>query len=452
MRSSYFRGRLTLLSSEQPSISIPQILALPASLLVMSHSEASGDFDLRTKLKVSRTDIAMVIDDPFPLLYGLADHNIIPESLLKETVERGEREGVHKAVYSLLSWVLQQGGDTIQTFWKNLSKEYNQQSYPKLQALLSRIFRDRSVWGSRQRHSLVATAAAQGRARKRSGNGQQLISRNKKREAPPSAVSVLQDGCDGSEQQEEPCTAIKPEVAVTHGGQQGELLNSSTITRTGDVNDDECTVCKDGGELICCDGCPRAFHLGCLDPPLTSIPSWRCGQCQSTQVAPQTTSAPVQQSQWVEPCSSSTVDFSFFTSLSAVMATSCSSHSNTSQHPPQGLGEGSVRVLCGICHLSSDDIITCVQCHQGYHGQCHFSGGSSTCRSCCSSWSRREEQTHTLQVCDGAEQGVSVMRKEENDAMAGEVHMCVCASVDTILQWAFHNLSRPLADSQGFFP
>ncbi|KAM4771156.1 autoimmune regulator-like [Rhinophrynus dorsalis] len=46
-------------------------------------------------------------------------------------------------------------------------------------------------------------------------------------------------------------------------------------------NDDECSVCRDGGELICCDGCPRSFHLSCLMPPLTQIPSgtWRCDAC-----------------------------------------------------------------------------------------------------------------------------------------------------------------------------
>lgn len=41
---------------------------------------------------------------------------------------------------------------------------------------------------------------------------------------------------------------------------------------SGQKNEDECAVCRDGGELICCDGCPRAFHLACLSPPLQEIP------------------------------------------------------------------------------------------------------------------------------------------------------------------------------------
>nr|XP_031538023.1 autoimmune regulator [Vicugna pacos] len=46
-------------------------------------------------------------------------------------------------------------------------------------------------------------------------------------------------------------------------------------------NEDECAACRDGGELICCDGCPRAFHLACLSPPLREVPSgtWRCSSC-----------------------------------------------------------------------------------------------------------------------------------------------------------------------------
>lgn len=30
----------------------------------------------------------------------------------------------------------------------------------------------------------------------------------------------------------------------------------------------ECEVCDLGGNLLCCDNCPRTYHLECLDPPL----------------------------------------------------------------------------------------------------------------------------------------------------------------------------------------
>ena len=42
-----------------------------------------------------------------------------------------------------------------------------------------------------------------------------------------------------------------------------------------------CRVCKDGGELLCCDACPSAYHTHCLNPPLKTIPDgdWHCPRC-----------------------------------------------------------------------------------------------------------------------------------------------------------------------------
>ena len=40
----------------------------------------------------------------------------------------------------------------------------------------------------------------------------------------------------------------------------------------GDTNEDWCLVCRDGGDLLCCDFCPNAYHLQCHIPPLNEIP------------------------------------------------------------------------------------------------------------------------------------------------------------------------------------
>ncbi|KAF9452811.1 hypothetical protein P691DRAFT_659886 [Macrolepiota fuliginosa MF-IS2] len=48
-------------------------------------------------------------------------------------------------------------------------------------------------------------------------------------------------------------------------------------------NDDHCSSCRSHGGLVYCDGCPRAFHLWCLDPPIESIEEgdsrWFCPAC-----------------------------------------------------------------------------------------------------------------------------------------------------------------------------
>ncbi|KAH8388950.1 hypothetical protein KR215_008276 [Drosophila sulfurigaster] len=48
-----------------------------------------------------------------------------------------------------------------------------------------------------------------------------------------------------------------------------------------DEHQEFCRVCKDGGELLCCDSCPSAYHTFCLNPPLDNIPDgdWRCPRC-----------------------------------------------------------------------------------------------------------------------------------------------------------------------------
>ncbi|KAJ2916057.1 hypothetical protein MD484_g4390, partial [Candolleomyces efflorescens] len=48
-------------------------------------------------------------------------------------------------------------------------------------------------------------------------------------------------------------------------------------------NNDHCSSCRSNGSLVYCDGCPRAFHLWCLDPPMENIDEgdsrWFCPGC-----------------------------------------------------------------------------------------------------------------------------------------------------------------------------
>ncbi|XP_043076409.1 autoimmune regulator [Puntigrus tetrazona] len=482
----------------------------------MSRVEGYGESDLRSQLRACRTEIAMAIHDPFPLLYGLADHDIISDQILRETLERKKKDGIHKAVYSLLTLILDQDAAVVQGFWSNLCKEYNKECYPKLETLFMNLPRGlkqvarhagnprlelqvRSHSGKKRgvaekhlhtKKALTSGSGSKGKPMRKTdgaalpqvsvGNGVQAVSTSVQRAVTVSA-SEHPTGCGtvegiliqqviesggakkcikvggefySSGKLEETAGAHRAQTAQNYSHQQGE-----PSTRVVDVehNDDECTVCKDGGELICCDGCPRAFHLTCLVPPLTSIPSgtWRCQLCQSNRVNDRTYTPlqPTAHPPMTETSSSSSVDFSFFSSLSS---TSLSTVTGGKSVQPMGLQSSDgemvgMRMACGICHLTRGELITCLQCLQSYHALCNFSNGKPRCRNCSRSWGPESETSSRSQLVSqhmtdhGLTPSEQLLNRDEMDSIIGE------SSIDGILQWAFHNISRPLSESQGYF-
>lgn len=63
--------------------------------------------------------------------------------------------------------------------------------------------------------------------------------------------------------------------------------NDRSIITGGKLEDenyehqDYCEVCQQGGEIILCDTCPKAYHLVCLEPELEEAPEgkWSCPHC-----------------------------------------------------------------------------------------------------------------------------------------------------------------------------
>ncbi|KAF8636483.1 hypothetical protein AX17_003298 [Amanita inopinata Kibby_2008] len=67
----------------------------------------------------------------------------------------------------------------------------------------------------------------------------------------------------------------EPKVVSLHSPEPPMIMTSN--------NEDHCSSCRSQGILVYCDGCPRAFHLLCLDPPLEKVDDgdsrWYCPAC-----------------------------------------------------------------------------------------------------------------------------------------------------------------------------
>ncbi|XP_047609428.1 autoimmune regulator [Phacochoerus africanus] len=270
-------------------------------------------------------------------------------------------------------------------------------------------------------------------------------------------------------------------------------------------NEDECAVCRDGGELICCDGCPRAFHLACLSPPLRDIPSgtWRCSSClqgRSQQDLPRAegprpqeppAEAPVlvglrsagEEARGLprEPPAGMDAAVTYKHLLAPPSAVPLPVLDPSALRPllcvgpegPQGPASGA---RCGVCGDGAD-VLRCAHCAAAFHWRCHFPAGaagpgaSPRCRFCSGdpapcpapgagapaaspapSPARPAPGTPKL----GAAAGPAAQAGDDSAGHEPVLHRDDLESLlsehpfDGILQWAIQSMSRPLAEAPTF--
>lgn len=73
------------------------------------------------------------------------------------------------------------------------------------------------------------------------------------------------------------------EAVTTLAGKDPRLAEPVRAKKDPIQSQEHCQACWDGGELFCCPGCPRAYHMKCLDPQTqakakASFGTFRCAQ------------------------------------------------------------------------------------------------------------------------------------------------------------------------------
>ncbi|XP_037832934.1 E3 ubiquitin-protein ligase TRIM33 isoform X3 [Kryptolebias marmoratus] len=101
-----------------------------------------------------------------------------------------------------------------------------------------------------------------------------------------------------------PCSGLNGTSAATSSsstnaatknssGDSNSLLTNGNVDKSGeaaggrkedDPNEDWCAVCINGGNLLCCDRCPKVFHMKCHVPTIKIFPQgdFLCTFCRST--------------------------------------------------------------------------------------------------------------------------------------------------------------------------
>ena len=89
---------------------------------------------------------------------------------------------------------------------------------------------------------------------------------------------------DVSPEKKEEITPVKEKESIPEASPNEEdklILGKKVKRETKKINRELCSICRDGGNLLLCDYCPRSFHIECLKLKEENIPEgkWYCPMC-----------------------------------------------------------------------------------------------------------------------------------------------------------------------------
>ena len=98
----------------------------------------------------------------------------------------------------------------------------------------------------------------------------------------PEDVSMQKE--DVSPEKKEEITPVKEKESIPEASPNEEdklVLGKKVKRETKKINRELCSICRDGGNLLLCDYCPRSFHIECLKLKEENIPEgkWYCPMC-----------------------------------------------------------------------------------------------------------------------------------------------------------------------------
>nr|XP_046234354.1 transcription intermediary factor 1-alpha isoform X2 [Scatophagus argus] len=157
---------------------------------------------------------------------------------------------------------------------------------------------DRSTGTTFWKPTFETPSAPSAKRRRRSSPGPVIVIKDEPEDedevrfVQSSAGSSLPDSSTGAQskprqQLKVPAPAPVPGSESKAGNEQrpqsaGQPESEKRAEPEEDPNEDWCAVCQNGGELLCCDKCPKVFHLACHIPTLNESPSgeWFCSFCR----------------------------------------------------------------------------------------------------------------------------------------------------------------------------